>query len=207
MKSQVLSIYLHGFLLRRVHLLEGLELRRIYPPRADAILHQDRLVRLTSHGLALAAPVRGQLLSIHVACFEPGPFRRRRGVLDGRRGLGPMPIHVHIGVFSLHLLHRLMVLLELGHLLLGAAKSMSTTSPPIRGNGASVQASCIILQHSLLEVRRNHAVPAHIELAHLARHHRLLAHELVVLLFANAHDILFQTELDWEGEKRRKAST
>ena len=76
MKSQVLSIYLDGFLLRsRIHLLERLELRRIHPsPRADTILHHKCWIRLTGHGLALASPVGGQLLSIHMAWFEAWPF-------------------------------------------------------------------------------------------------------------------------------------
>ena len=58
------------------------------------------------------------------------------------------------------------------------------------GEGGTLQARRIVLQHRLLKIRRNHAVPAHIELPHLASHHRLLPHELVVLLFAKTHHIL-----------------
>ena len=52
-----------------------------------------------------------------------------------------------------------------------------------RVNRANVQAWCVVLQRSLLKIRRDHAVPAHIEWGHLARHHGLLPHEVVVLLF------------------------
>lgn len=58
------------------------------------------------------------------------------------------------------------------------------------GEKKGVQAGSIVLQHSLLKIRGNHIVPAHVELSHLSGHHRLLPQQLVVLLFSEAHDVL-----------------
>jgi hypothetical protein len=101
-----------------------------------------------------------------------------------------MSIHVHIRVLPLHLLHHLhlLILLELCQLVLGAVKPISNTS--CEPNQKNVQAWRVVLQHSFLKVRWNHAVPAHVQRPHLGGHHRLLSHELVILLFSKTHHIL-----------------
>jgi hypothetical protein len=125
MKGQVLSIYLHRFLLRSLSLLELLELRRVHSP-VHSILHHKSLslgVRLSLHSLSLTTSVRCELLSVNGASFQARAFRWGWGVVRRCWGLGPIAVHVHVGLVTLHLLHdlHLLVLLELlGQLLLGA---------------------------------------------------------------------------------------
>jgi hypothetical protein len=81
MKGQVLSIYLHGFLLRSLPLLELLELRRIHSPLHTVRHHQLLGVLLALH-LSLSTSIGSQLLTIHGTTFEARAFRGRRRVVS-----------------------------------------------------------------------------------------------------------------------------
>jgi hypothetical protein len=99
----------------------------------------------------------------------------------------------------LHLLHHLhlLVLLELGgQLLLGSIRGKKERPwlASLKNGGMeicqgwSIQA---VVQSSLLQVRRNHAIATAADTKrHLTGHHRLLSHELIVLLLSDAHQVL-----------------
>jgi len=122
MKSQVLSIYLDGFLLRpRARWLErGLGLW--CHTRIKSVLHHQR-IRLTGHALSLSSSVGCQLLSVHRSTIKTGSFRRGRRIVCGRGGLRTMSVHVHFRLVALHLHHLgLLASLNVSHLLLGTMK-------------------------------------------------------------------------------------
>lgn len=58
----------------------------------------------------------------------------------------------------------------------------------------SIQASSVVLQDCLLQIRRDHAITAHVEW-NLTGHQRLLAHKLVLLLLPKAHHVLFTGQI------------
>ena len=134
MKGQVLSIYLHRFLLRSLS-LELLKLGWSHSPLHSIlhpILHHYSLrVGLSRHSLSLSTAIRCQLLSVDSA-FKTWAFRRRRCVVGRRWRLWSMSTHLHVRI-PLHLLHHLQVLSLLvlrQLLLLRARKNLISTSTP-----------------------------------------------------------------------------
>jgi len=194
MKGKVLSIYLHGFLLRSLS-LELLELRWVHAPHS-VLHHQGLRGGLPLHSLSLSTAVGCQLLSV----LDTRALRWRRGIVSRCRRLRPVPVHIHIGLLALHCLHHLhlLVLLHLLLELLLRAKRreiLSALHHLLRLLRCIIQAGGVVLQHSLLQVGRDHAaVASHVQ-RHLARHHRLLPHELVVLLFPETHHVLSNSQI------------
>lgn len=64
-----------------------------------------------------------------------------------------------------------------------------------------------VLQHRLLQVPGNlvHGIATHVE-RHLARHHRLLPHELILLLLAYTHKVLLSKSVQCWNMKRSFAN-